>query len=206
MGLTCASLHLFLRDQYSATATTSFGQLAHDVGDPLGYERVNNPDDADRHLVAAMAPPWLSFFDLTNPDAVTAATVDLGKQLSAASKCPALLTSVVDSDAFAYLLFENGKQVDGYASARGLLPGRTKKWPPEKRAAEWSRLFGRLIGIEAVQAILRRDCSSRTTCWSGSVAWLGCPRNSRRGPRATLSSIHCPTNNRSIFARGRAPA
>lgn len=154
MGLTCASLHLYSRDLSSAMP--SLGPLAQDLGNRLEYERIDNPEEAERHFVVAVAPPWFSFFDLTNPDAITEESVNLGKQLSAASQCPVLFTSVVDSDAFACLLFEKGKQVDGYASTRGLLPGRIKKWPSERRAAEWSRLFERPIGTEDMRALTEK--------------------------------------------------
>jgi hypothetical protein len=156
MGLTCATLHLFSPDASSGTPALSLGQLAEAVGGRLGYERIDNPEEAERHLITAVAPPWVSFFDVTNPGAITDESVDLGKQLSTASHRLVLLTSVLDSDAFAFLLFEKGKQVDGHASTRGLLPGRIKRLAPERRAQEWSRLFGRPISLEDVQSLTEK--------------------------------------------------
>lgn len=156
MGLTCAGLHVFCPDLSSGEPAMSLGQLAVAAVRPLDYERTDNPEEAEHHLVAAVVPPWVSFFDLTNPDAVTDESVDLAKQLSVASRCPVLLTSVLDSDAFAFLLFEKGKQVDGHASTQGLLPGRIKKWAPERRAQEWSRLFGRPISLEDIQSLTEK--------------------------------------------------
>src|SRR5258706_12886687 len=135
MGLTCASIHVFSPNFSSGTPAASLGQLAQALGERLACERIDNPDEADRHLVAAVESPWISFFDLTNPDTVTEESVELGKHLSAASQCPVLLTAVVDSDAFAFLMFDRGKQVDGYSSMRGVLPGRRNKRLPGKPAA-----------------------------------------------------------------------
>src|SRR5437867_221441 len=98
MGLTCASLHVF-----SASKGLQAAALA---GNLLAYELTNNPEEAELELIAVAATPWVSFFDLTNPPAITEASMDLGKQLSAGSACPALLTSVFDSDGFAFVVFE----------------------------------------------------------------------------------------------------
>src|SRR5262245_6584136 len=152
MGLTCASLHVLLPDSPAA----SVAPLLDSALGPLGYERIDSPDESERRFIAASAPPWVSLFDLTGPPAMTEELIDLGKRLSAAARSPVLLTSVVDSDAFAFLVFDAGKQVDGHASARGLIPGRVKKWPPERRAQEWSRLFGRPIDRDDLQALTEK--------------------------------------------------
>src|SRR5437762_4382886 len=148
MGLTCASLHIF-----SANGALGAPSLADTAGKLLAYELASNPEEADLELIAIAAAPWVSFFDLTNPPTITEASIELGKQFSAGSGCPVVLTSVFDSDGFAFVIFEQGKQVDDHASMPGLLPGRLKKWPPAKRATEWSRLFKRPIEPKDVQAL-----------------------------------------------------
>ena len=35
----------------------------------LGGELIDNADEADRHLIAAAAPPWISILDADNPGA-----------------------------------------------------------------------------------------------------------------------------------------
>src|SRR5437588_10359094 len=145
MGLTCASLHIF-----SASKALEARALAENL---LAYELTNNLEEAELELIAVAAAPWISFFDLTNPPAITEASMDFGKQFSAGSGGPVLLTSVFDSDGFAFVVFEQGRQVDAHASMPGLLPGRMKKWPPAKRATEWSRLFNRPIEPKDVQAL-----------------------------------------------------
>jgi hypothetical protein len=153
MGLTCATLHVFSPDASSATPKLPLEELMRVTGDRLGFDCIDNSGEADRELIAVSAPPWVTLLDLSNPDAVTEEFTGLGKKLSEVSKRPVLLTAVWDSDVFGFLLFENGKQVDGYASGRGLLPGRTKNWPPEKRAQEWSRTFERPIGADELQTL-----------------------------------------------------
>jgi hypothetical protein len=156
MGLTCASLHVYSADSSSSGSGVEVRSLVQAAGSRLGYELVDNADEAERRLDAVAVPEWISFFDMTNPPVITEESVDLGKQLSAASGCPVLITAVVDSDAFAFLLFEKGRQVDAHASMPGLLPGRMKKWPPPKRATEWSRLFNRPVGVDAVEALAEK--------------------------------------------------
>jgi len=150
MGLTCASLHVWSPAQ-------SPRLLAEDAGRRLAYDLVDNSAEADRQLVAVRAEPWVSFFDLTNPPTVTDEALELGKQLSAGAGGPVLLTSVFDSDGFAFVVFERGKQIDAHASMPGLFPGRLKKWPTEKRAAEWSRLFNRAVSLDDVQALTQKN-------------------------------------------------
>jgi hypothetical protein len=132
------------------------GTLAQAAGGLLGYELIDNPEEAERQLISVAAPPWVSFFDLTNAPAITDESVDLGKQVSKCAGCPVLLTSVLDSDAFAFLLFKKGKQVDAHASTPGLLPGKIKKWPPQRRATAWSQLFNRPINLHDVQALTKK--------------------------------------------------
>jgi hypothetical protein len=156
MGLTCASLHVYSPDVSSGASAPSSGALVQAAGGRLGYDLIDNPEEAERQLVVAAAPPWVSVFDLTDAPVMTEESVAWGKQLSASGGGPVLLTSVVDSDAFAFVLFDNGKQVDAHASAPGVLPGRMKKWPMPKRTAEWSRLLNRPLEAAAVEALARK--------------------------------------------------
>ena len=128
MGLTCASLHALTQGPSPAKQAINLDQVVQALAERLGYERADNPEEADRELIA-----------VPNPGAVTGELTHLGKQLSAVSGCLVLLTTVWDSDAFGFLLFERGKQVDGYASLRGLLPGRTRKWSPEQSSPAWGQ-------------------------------------------------------------------
>jgi hypothetical protein len=148
MGLTCAALHL--------STTADLDTLAQAVGQRLGCDQVESSDAADREFAAVISAPWISFFDLSNPNAVTDELAELGKQLSVISKEPVLLAAVWDSDVFGFMLFENGKQVDGYASGRGLLTGRIKKLPPDKRAVEWSRAFKRPLASGALESVVQK--------------------------------------------------
>lgn len=54
---------------------------------------------------------------------ITAETIAWGKQLSAVATGSVLFTSVWDSDGFAFLLLQDGKQVDAYASRRSHAAG-----------------------------------------------------------------------------------
>ena len=185
----------------SGTPATNLGLLAEATTGPLGYERIENFEEAERHSIVAVASPWVSFFDVDNPGAVTEELVDLGKRLSAASRCHVLLTAVWDSDAFAFLLFQEGKQVDGHASGSGALPGRIKKWPPEKA---WRRNG---IGCSVVRSTVRtcwrllkgkRDL--RTTSSYACVTWSGCLATWRPVRRADLQGRPWPNQQEFFFA------
>lgn len=154
MGLTCASLHLLAPDLAAAEPASRQSVLRAALAQALGCEPVDNADEAERHLIVAAAPPWISFFDAA--EVLAKELPSLGVFFSGYYPSPALYTAVFDSDTFGFLLYEKGKQVDGHASARGLLPGRIKKWPPDKRVQEWSRLFGRPILAEDVQPLTEK--------------------------------------------------
>src|SRR5262245_23743874 len=148
MGLSCASLHF--------PGSNNLDQIVQALAERLRCDRVESGDLADRALAAVQTPPWISIFDLSNPDGVTDELTDLGKQLSAVSEGPVLLTAVWDSDVFGFILYENGSQIDGYASGRGLLPGRIKRMTPDKRAVEWSRAFNRSFSPDVLESVMKK--------------------------------------------------
>ena len=137
MGLTCANIHLFMGPDGADAA-----QVLSRACQQLGYEPVEDLSTTSCQLVSVGEAPWISILDPGGAPVITAELVELAGQLSNASNCPVLLASVYDSDEFTFLVFEKGKQVDGYGSRGDFLPGPYKKWTAKKRVSQWNRLFG----------------------------------------------------------------
>jgi hypothetical protein len=145
MGLTCANLHVFTGGSATPSQEADVDRFLDEAQRPLGFERAERESDADLSLAIIAAPSWLTLLDPANPGVISEEMVKLAQQLSAASRCPVLIASVYDSDDFAFLLFDKGKQVDGFASNEELVPIKFKKWAAKKRSQEWSRLFGKAL-------------------------------------------------------------
>lgn len=194
MGLTCASLHLF--------GSANLDQLAQALAERLDCDRVDSSDAADRDIAAIAASPWISFFDLSIPNMVTEELTDLGKQLSAVCGRPVMLTAVWDSDVFGFLVFEHGKQVDGYTSGRGLLPGRVKRWRLEKRAVEWSRAFQCDVSVDALSRLTQEGKLFAEDQLSRLADLLNLPIRIALSTAKDLASAPLP-NQRRFYFRSR---
>src|SRR5438445_11264492 len=153
MGLTCANIHIFLDG--STTAPVSWDRLLEESSDRLGYEHVPDPANSERHLAAIRTDSWLSVFDSLSAGTVSGDLTELATQLSAVARCPVPVAAVYDSDEFAFLLYESGKQVDGFASHDELLPFKVSKWSPKKRVQEWSRVFNRPLNAADVEGLTK---------------------------------------------------
>jgi hypothetical protein len=149
MGLTCANLHLFTGGLPAPLQEAGIDHFLEEAYRPLGFERAESASAAERALAVIRAPSWLTVLDPANPGVVSADWAEFAQQLSQTSGCPALIASVYDSDKFAFLLFEKGKQVDGYATDKELVPLKFKKWAAKKRTAEWGRAFARQLDEKA---------------------------------------------------------
>ena len=111
-----------------------------------------------------------------------------GAALQAPPVARSWLASVYDSDEFAFLVFEGGRQVDGHATQDDLLPFPFETWSAKKRAREWSRLFGRSLDLSDVRAA---DPIARPVCRRsprGAVPPRGDPRRTRHPQSERLRS------------------
>lgn len=154
MGLTCANIHVF-SGVLTGTGPTETDQLIGQAGQRLGYEAATPRGPGERQLTAVAGSMWTTVLESEGAGLVTEALIDLARELSTVSAGPVLIGSVYDSDEFALLVFERGKQVDGHASADQLVPIRFKKWPANRRSQEWSRLFGKILTAADLQKVLK---------------------------------------------------
>jgi hypothetical protein len=155
MGLTCANIHVFLDASTTVSAPESLDRLLEEASDRLGYEQVPDPANSERHLAAIRTQSWLSVFDSLSAGTMSGDLAELATQLSAVACCPVLVAAVYDSDEFAFLLYESGKQVDGFASNDELVPFKVNKWSPKKRVPEWSRLFSKPLSAADVEGLVK---------------------------------------------------
>lgn len=155
MGLSSANLFLYAPASIASVcgATDYLADTVLMAGRTLGYEPVGTLPEADHYFAAMISGAWSCLWDRNSPPIVTSHLVSFAKQLSRSAEAPVLLTSVVDSDDFAFLVFDAGRQVDGFASHRGLLPVRFSKLSHEPRVALWSRVFGRSLSSERIREI-----------------------------------------------------
>ena len=153
MGLTCANLHVFTGGLPAPLQEADIDHFLEEAYRPLGFERAKSASAAERALAVIPAPSWLTVLDPAS--VVSEDWAEFAQQLSQTSGCPALIASVYDSDKFAFLLFEKGKQVDGYATDKELVPLKFKKWAAKKRTAEWGRAFARQLDEKEVRKLTR---------------------------------------------------
>ncbi len=147
MGRTCTEIHVLPRPEASSAETS--GQLVEQALRSMGYvvaeaNSLASPVAA-RRLTTCSAPPWVAVFSDDEGGVLTPATLELAKQLSQAISGLAVITTVYDSDDFAIVLVERGKQIDALASSAAILPDRIKRISASRRPREWSRLFQRSI-------------------------------------------------------------
>jgi hypothetical protein len=154
MGTTCASFHLMCAPSDAAKAVArAYGKL--------GYQRLKKPAAGDDKQVILFAVPgesYVSVYDSTNADLDSGELKDAALAASKLLKAGAVMTSLYDSDAYEFVVFDNGRQVDllmtdaeGYAGPLKRLSGRA-------RGTKWSHIFHRSLTSEAVeQASLSRS-------------------------------------------------
>ena len=164
MGTTCASFHL----------KCSLSDAAKAVGRAytrLGYERLKKPSaEANKQVILFAAPgeSYVSVYDNANADLDSGELKDAALAASKGLKAAAVMTSLYDSDAYEFVVFNNGRQVDlmmtdaeGYAGPLKRLSGRA-------RGPQWSSIFRRSLTSEAVAQASR----SRSAFAEGAVVAL----------------------------------
>jgi len=146
MGTTCASFHLMCSPSHAVKAVArAYGKL--------GYERLKKPAAGGGKqviLFAVHGESYVSVYDSTNADLDSGELKDAALAASKLLKAGAVMTSLYDSDAYEFVVFNNGRQVDllmtdteGYAGPLKRLSGRA-------RGTQWSNIFRRSLTSEVV--------------------------------------------------------
>ena len=152
MGTTCANLHIFVKDR-SAQSPEAVGHRLTSACDKLGFES-SAPEDADLRLVVSSGGDWLTIHIDGQAGILTETDLRLAAEISSDAKSPVLVTSLYDSDEFAYLLFDKGKQIDGYTTSAGIVPAKVRRSSVKKRPELWSRVFKRDFSSDQIESIV----------------------------------------------------
>ena len=107
MGLTAASLHLLQPSGLEDPAALVAKAYAK-----LGWAPPKRGEDATRRVLLRDAGDWIALEDSAWAATQDGTLQDLAALLSRAAGSAAVVATVVDSDAFTFLLYDKGRQVD----------------------------------------------------------------------------------------------
>jgi hypothetical protein len=137
MGTTAATMHI-LRP---AGAAPDFTALVTKAYAKLGWAPPRRKETATRHVVLAMSGQFLTVHDSTCAALDDGTLREAAALLSKSADTATIVTTIHDSDAFNFLLFHRGKQVDG-ASEPEFAPEDGIKTVRGKRQANlWASAF-----------------------------------------------------------------
>jgi hypothetical protein len=147
MGTTCANLHIFAKD--TAERAEPWLTSACDRLDFVPADSAN----ADLRIAIGFTENWLTIQNEGLAGILSETDLKLAAEISRETKSPVLVTALYDSDEFAFLLFENGKQVDGYSTDAGIVPMKIRSSAAKKRPGLWSRVFAQDISMDRLEAL-----------------------------------------------------
>ncbi len=140
MGTTATSLHLL----DNSAAPQSLVADIERAYKKLGYARPRKADIATPKRVILAGPGsggFLSVHDSDNDAIDSGELKELAVDLSRRRKTVAILTSVLDSDSFEFIVWHNGKQVDAAVSDPRTHGGGLKMASGKRRAQLWADMF-----------------------------------------------------------------
>ena len=171
MGTTAASLHVLIapgpQENAAAAVRRAYAQL--------GFVDAGEGAPGARRVVLEGGVPgsFLSVYDSENDKLDAGDLRELAVILSRELRTVALVTSVYDSDAFMFLLYSEGKQVDGELG--GTLWGRDgmRTLAPAARPAKWRSIFAVRDGTAVSTAEWRRRLAIETKDETFAESLLG---------------------------------
>ncbi len=149
MGSTCSSFHIPWRGD-AAEARRAITRAY----DKLGWETTKTPPAGGGRTVKLLArpgEPFVSIYDSEAADLDGGELKDAALLASKALKTGAAFTSVYDSDAYEFVVFGGGRQIDLMMTDVESYSGPMKRLEGKARARQWSALFGRPIAIDAIE-------------------------------------------------------
>jgi hypothetical protein len=151
MGTTCASFHLMCGPSDAAkTVARAYAKL--------GYERLKKQRaGADKQVILFAAPgeAFVSVYDSTNAELDSGELKDAALAASKLLKAGAVMTSLYDSDAYEFVVFNSGRQVDLLMTDAENYGGPLKRLSGRARGTQWSKIFGRSLTSDMVDEASR---------------------------------------------------
>lgn len=139
MGTTATSLHIL-----SPAAAVSLGDEVEKAYRKLGYTRQKKADaPAPKRVIVSGKGPgdFVTILDSDNDSIDSGELKDLAVDLSRRLKTVAILTTVLDSDSFEFIVWRAGKQVDAAVSDAASHGGGLKMASGKRRAQLWLEMF-----------------------------------------------------------------
>jgi hypothetical protein len=161
MGNTCSSVHIAL----TGTTANAVKGIVRAYA-TLGYEQAEATQgtttptaEGGKHVILLRKVPdaFLSVFDSDNAALDTGELKELALAASKIFKTAAVCTSLYDSDTFEVVVFNGGKQVDLVMTDPEQYGGPLKVLKAASRPAQWSKVFGRPLSVEAITQALTRQ-------------------------------------------------
>ena len=187
MGTTCASFHLMCgRSDPAKAVARAYAKL--------GYEQLKKPvAGVDKHVILFAVPgdSHVSVYDSTNADLDSGELKDAALAASKLLKAGAVMTSRYDSDAYEFVVFNNGRQVDLLMTDAESCAGPLKRLSGRARGTQWSNIFRRSLTSEVVEQALHRQRAGRHLCSAPSRknAPYGLARLPRTGDPASCRAL-----------------
>ncbi len=144
MGLTAASLHLLQPSGFADPAALVARAYAK-----LGWVPAKRAEDATRRVVLREAGDWIAVEDAACASLDDGTLKELAALLSRAAGSAAVVGSVDDGDAFAFLFYDKGRQVD--AAGDDLAEAGVAMLRGKRQATLWAKALA--------PAVLRRAFS-----------------------------------------------
>jgi hypothetical protein len=171
MGTTASSVHVLLPSANDGSIDTAFIRAYEETGfapasEPAGAKRVV--------LVKSSNGPYVSAYDSDNEQLDTGDLKEIAVRLSKQLATSVIFTGLYDSDAFIFILYYKGEQIDAAAAGEVWNTDGLKALRGKARAKKWSEVFASLAPDakpDAWQARLRIESSDDVFAEQGLARW-----------------------------------
>ncbi len=150
MGTTAAGLHILNPDGGTDVA----GPVAAAYR-KIGYTLTKNPRSVTRRTCLIARSDFVSLHDSGNDAFDTGELKEIAVAISKSIRTVVIVTSVLDSDSFEFLIYDRGKQIDAAVSDRDSHTGGLRFLEPKKRARAWAKAFQYRDLIKALKSETR---------------------------------------------------
>lgn len=133
--MTATALHILSSDDLAGPVSAAYESLNIQLR-PIGAA-----ETSARVVTVRPGSGWVSVFDQSDVFADLAALAEVAVELTRAADTVAVLTNVVDSDAFQLVLFDRGRQIDIVASEPTDDDARFAQLSHSERTKRWGELF-----------------------------------------------------------------
>ncbi|MFY9719115.1 MAG: hypothetical protein WAK16_05660 [Candidatus Cybelea sp.] len=167
MGTTASSLHVLLPPSVEGLGVAEIGGAY----EGLGYAPCPAADSEKRVVLSSgESNGYVSVYDSDNDKLDTGELKELAAKLSERLRTVALHTAVYDSDAFIFMLYHDGKQIDAGVDGELWTLDGLKVMSQATRAKRWRELFGSVGPAAAAGASVFAEDGLARWCAAAGLA------------------------------------